>query len=184
MAESPWARLFVGNSAHALFSGDVTVTGTFSNPSDKNLKKNIIGIGHALEKIRRIKGIYYSWVDKSDCASDLHNNELCSQPLPAVFDKKRHVGVIAQDVEAVLPEAVSQIFDGRFLGVNYAEIVPLLIEGIKEQQAEIEQQKSDLISQQEELVKQRVELKDLRLQFDLLAAKIERMSLEDSKKTI
>ena len=59
------------------------------------------------------------------------------------YAKKRHVGVSAQEVEAVLPEVVSDApIDSRYLTVDYAKIVPLLIEGIKELKAEIEKLKT------------------------------------------
>jgi hypothetical protein len=48
------------------------------------------------------------------------------------FDKDRHVGVIAQDVQRVLPEATAAIMGGRYLGVRYTSLIPLLIESVKE----------------------------------------------------
>jgi len=48
------------------------------------------------------------------------------------FDSKRHVGVIAQEVKEVLPEVVDEIYDGKFLGVDYPALIPLLIEAVRE----------------------------------------------------
>jgi hypothetical protein len=56
------------------------------------------------------------WLLSSDEASGL------------VFDEDRHVGLMAQDVQQVLPEVVHPIHGGRFLSVDYTSIVPLLIE--------------------------------------------------------
>ena len=48
------------------------------------------------------------------------------------IDDKEHVGLIAQQVKEVLPEVVKQLDSGEFLGVNYEEVVPLVIEAIRE----------------------------------------------------
>jgi len=48
------------------------------------------------------------------------------------FDDKRHIGVLAQDVQGVLPETVDEIAGGKYLGVDYPALIPLLIEAIKE----------------------------------------------------
>jgi hypothetical protein len=74
------------------------------------LKKNFLPISDALEKTLQIRGFTYLY--KTDAETD-----------------PRRVGVIAQDVQRVLPEAVSE-HEG-FLGVKYTEIIPLLIEAIK-----------------------------------------------------
>jgi hypothetical protein len=60
-----------------------------------------------------------------------------------IEDKSRKVGVIAQEIQAVLPEVVTEQQDGM-LGVSYGNIVGVLIEAIKEQQKEIEVLKSKL----------------------------------------
>jgi len=56
------------------------------------------------------------------------------------FQEGRHYGVIAQEIEKVLPEIVNTAPDGT-KSVAYTEIIPVLIEAIKEQQKEIEQLK-------------------------------------------
>ena len=53
------------------------------------------------------------------------------------------MGVIAQEIEKVLPEVVAQRADG-YLAVKYEKIIPLLIEGFKEQQKEIESLKEEI----------------------------------------
>ena len=90
-------------------SGDVIAF----NSSDKRLKDNIIQIGSPLEKINRIGGYEFDW------------NE--NQHVYTGHD----VGVIAQEIEEVIPEAVKDR-DGGYKGVQYDKIIPLLIEGIKE----------------------------------------------------
>ncbi|MHC0442511.1 tail fiber domain-containing protein, partial [Flavobacterium sp. 3-210] len=91
--------------------------------SDIRLKKNIEPLKYGLAEIMKIDPITYNWKDKSD--------------------DKLKVGVSAQQIEKILPEVVSVGQDAdKTLGVNYAEIVPVLINAIKEQQAEIQQLKS------------------------------------------
>ena len=105
--------------------------------SDKRLKENILPINGALGKISKLSGFTYNWNDKAKEEADFNTNE-------------RLVGVFAQDVKEVLPEAVKLApFDNdgsdvsksgeNYLTVQYEKIVPLLIEGMKEQQAQIDE---------------------------------------------
>ena len=84
---------------------------TWSSTSDIRLKKNFSPISNALEKTLQLRGLTYQY--KTDADTD-----------------PRRVGVIAQDVQRVLPEAVSE-HEG-ILGVKYTEIIPILIEAIKD----------------------------------------------------
>jgi hypothetical protein len=73
----------------------------------------------ALNKISKMRGVYYSWVTNK----------------PAEFshlDDRRHIGLIAQDVLEVVPEVVNDMHNGKYLGIDYASIVALLIEGIND----------------------------------------------------
>jgi len=92
--------------------------------SDKRLKDNITPIDSALDKVSKIQGIEFDWI-----------------PTPGVHGNEGHdVGVLAQEVEAVLPEVVTTR-DNGYKAVKYEKIVPLLIESIKELKAEIEELK-------------------------------------------
>lgn len=88
--------------------------------SDRRLKKDIVPIDNALDRLMKLNGYFFHW--KND-RGDPRN-------------KKRQIGVIAQEVEKVLPEVVAENqnekVDGENVkGVEYANIVPLLIESIK-----------------------------------------------------
>jgi len=89
--------------------------------SDIRLKENIVPIENALDKISKISGNTYDW--RADL-KDVHGYE------------GNDVGVIAQEVEAVLPQLV-QDRDNGYKAVKYDKLVALLIEGIKEQQTQI-----------------------------------------------
>ena len=93
--------------------------------SDKRLKNNISNISSPIEKIKQINGVNFEWSDKQSTYTG------------------KDVGVIAQEVEKVLPEVVAEREDGH-LAVKYEKIIPLLIEAIKDQQKEIEELKSKL----------------------------------------
>ena len=101
--------------AYALdVSGSIRASGTVLQSSDERLKDNINIIDNAFDRVNAIDGVYFNWKDKED----------------------RNVGVLAQQVEKVLPEVVSQ--DGKgYLNVDYGGIVPLLLEAIKELEARI-----------------------------------------------
>jgi hypothetical protein len=122
------------------FSGNVTVTGTFTNPSDKNLKKNINPLEGALKKIMSLNGVTFEWKSEQEL-SDLQSKMNPDGKKDAVnrfnFSKGTQIGVIAQDVEKVLPELVQSDGDG-IKSVDYVKIIPVLIEAIKEQQKQIE----------------------------------------------
>ena len=95
--------------------------------SDERLKDNIQNIENPIEKVQSLKGVTWNWNDNAD--------EL-QQSLP-------NVGVIAQDVEKVLPQLVTDR-DNGFKGVDYAKLTGLLIEAIKDQQKQIDELKSKL----------------------------------------
>ena len=90
-------------------SGDVIAFGS----SDERLKDNITYIHRPIDKINKIGGYKFTWNDKQDTYLG------------------KDVGVLAQEIEAVLPEIVTTRGSG-YKAVKYEKIVPLLIEGIKE----------------------------------------------------
>ena len=97
--------------------------------SDKKLKENIKPIKNALDKVSQISGVEFDWKELTeDEKLSIHGNE------------GHDVGVIAQEIEKVLPEVV-QTRDNGYKAVKYEKIVPLLIESIKELKAEIEELK-------------------------------------------
>ena len=97
--------------------GDVIAYST-TTASDENLKKDITTVTDAITKAEALKGVTFTWKK----------------------DDRKSAGVIAQDVEKVLPEAVRTIsnFDGdEFKAVNYGAITSILIEAVKELSAKV-----------------------------------------------
>jgi hypothetical protein len=105
-------------------TGDIYATGNVIGYSDKRAKENIVTIEEALKKVLQLRGVYYNKIDDEQ--------------------KKRQVGVIAQEVLQVLPEAVSYAENNDQYAVAYGNIVGLLIEAIKEQQKQIDELKKKL----------------------------------------
>ena len=105
-------------------TGDVVVTQNITAyySSDISLKDNIRPIESAIFKVKQIRGITFDWNEK---ANDLQR------------EKGHDVGLIAQEVEKVLPEVV-QIREDGIRAISYEKVVPLLVEAIKEQQTLIE----------------------------------------------
>ena len=104
-------------------NGSINYTGTLTNTSDIRLKENFENINSPLEKISQLNGFIYNLIGNPN----------------------RRTGVSAQEVQKVLPVAVSEIGDG-YLGVDYTQLVPLLIEGMKEQQAIIETLQKEMVT--------------------------------------
>ena len=116
-------------------NGSVAGTSAYVNLSDKRYKQNISPITNALSKVEQLDGVMFDWNKNIDKTLKL--------------DDKRHLGVLAQDVEKIVPEVVSTEANGR-KSVAYTDLVPLLIEAIKEQQNQI----NDLQQQVKQLSKQ------------------------------
>ncbi|WP_302821685.1 tail fiber domain-containing protein, partial [Fusobacterium ulcerans] len=116
--------------AAGTITGNLTVTGVFvcNNDvtafSDIRLKTNITQLTNALGKLDMINGYNFEYKDRAG---------------------EKQVGVIAQEVQTVLPEAVKlteRVFNGeKMLAVNEIKIVPLLIEAIKELKGEVDKLK-------------------------------------------
>lgn len=105
-------------------SGNVTFQGTGTFNSDLRLKKNIFAIENALEKTLKLRGVEYDRIDNGD----------------------HQIGLIAQEVEEVIPQVVYTLESDpdKMKSVAYQNIVALLIEAIKEQQKQIEDLKTSI----------------------------------------
>ena len=102
-------------------NGNIRVNGEIRNPSDRRLKQDIQPLGSVSEMLKGLNPVSYAW----------------RRPQEEGYESGRQIGLIAQEVEEVIPQVVSEFEDG-FKGVNYLELVPVLIGALKEQQERIE----------------------------------------------
>ena len=120
------------NSSDALsVTGSISATGNITAfaSSDERLKTNILPIVQPLEKINKISGVEFDWVEGFE---EVHNFE------------GHDVGVIAQQVEPILPEITRLNKINGYWGVKYEKLTPLLIEGIKELSKKVEELENKL----------------------------------------
>ena len=109
------------SSYAAYVGGSIYATADVVAYSDRRAKENIVTVDNALDKVSELRGVYYNKKDSDE--------------------KKREVGVIAQEVKEVLPEVVTYDKENDQYGVDYGKINGLLIEAIKELKKEIEELK-------------------------------------------
>jgi hypothetical protein len=119
-------------------------SGQYFQVSDKSLKENINVLENSLNKILSLRGYSY---DYKQCDEDMRKET----------PKTRGYGILAQELMQVAPELVNKTGQGHYI-VNYNGIVPILIEGVKEQQTMIQ----DLQKENDEL-KSRLDAMDARL---------------------
>jgi hypothetical protein len=92
--------------------------------SDRRAKENIVTIDSGLDRVLKMRGVFYNRIDDKT--------------------KKRQIGVIAQEVEEVLPEAVTYCDVNDEYGVAYGNLTGLLIEAVKDQNKIIEKQSDEI----------------------------------------
>ena len=114
-----------GNTVRYTFNdnGSFTATGNITAYSDRRVKRDFEPIENALEKVSQLEGMTYIRTDISD-------------------GNRRYAGLIAQDVEKVLPEAVSEVEEHKVL--DYNGTIGLLVEAIKELKEEVASLKAKL----------------------------------------
>jgi hypothetical protein len=136
-------------------TGNININGRvlsigIQETSDARFKKNVSGINAALDLVNQLRGVTYDW----------RTDEFPERG----FSQLREMGVIAQEVEALVPEVVHTDEEG-FKSVQYGHLVPLLIEAIKEQQTIIDGQKAEISA-----------MKGMKNELDVLKASVELLS--------
>tara|TARA_R100001510_G_C7492300_1_gene99567 strand:- start:186 stop:575 length:390 start_codon:yes stop_codon:yes gene_type:complete len=124
--ESGIGNLYIRDGSTTKFTfddnGDFTAAGNVTAYSDISIKENIETIPNALDKVLNLRGVEFDRINKED--------------------NPHEIGVIAQEVEKVIPEVVLTHEDG-LKSVAYGNLVGLLIESIKELKEEIETLKEE-----------------------------------------
>jgi len=119
---NPSQKLVV--NGNGVFTGTVTASCGVLACSDMRYKINVLPIEHALKNITLLQGITYDW-DKEKFPEK-------------EFNDRHQIGISAQELEKVYPEMVFTDSDG-YKTVDYSRLTPVLIEGMKEQQRQIEE---------------------------------------------
>ncbi|MGY8867161.1 MAG: pyocin knob domain-containing S74 family peptidase, partial [Methylophagaceae bacterium] len=124
-------------SAQTLYVGgpilaDGDVTAFYS--SDRRLKENIKPIENSLDKIKKLNGVTFDWIKLTEEEKGVKHQ----------YNEGSDLGVIAQEVEEVLPELVKTRKSG-YKAVDYQKFTAVLIEAVKDQQTQIDELK-DLVS--------------------------------------
>jgi len=102
-------------------NGNAVLQGTLTQLSDSRFKANIQQLDNSLQKIQKLNGYTYNWIDESR-------------------DKDLQIGLLAQEVQKIYPQLVKQNENGD-LSVNYMGLIPVLLEGMKEQQKQLDEQR-------------------------------------------
>ncbi len=149
------------------FNGNVTVTGTFSNPSDENLKSNIQPISNAAAILDALNPVAY---------------EFTQDISPLNLPEGNQYGLIAQQLGDVLPELVVQNvhpakYDSlgneispsfEYLSVRYTDLIPILIAGYQQQNFTMDEQSGIIQDQLQQLGSQAEVIADLQTQVENL----------------
>ncbi len=142
-------RVYSNGQSYVMYvGGNSQIAGTWSSTSDFRLKKNIAPINSALEKVKELNGVTFNWKSEDELR-EVYNGISTGDTDPEELNNRvkmsedKQVGVIAQDVEKVLPELVKTDEYG-IKSVNYDGLIPVLIQAIKEQQQQIELQSKEI----------------------------------------
>jgi len=111
------------SSGNLVCSGDIT---GYGSPSDSRLKTIKETVQDPIDKIMKISGYRFDWND-----------------INTTLNIKEDVGVIAQEIAEVLPE-LTRTNENGYMSVRYQGLTALLIEGMKEQQLQIEELKKEI----------------------------------------
>jgi hypothetical protein len=148
MTDSTWIRTYAGKAFYVSNTSAQAIAATgdiVAYFSDERLKEKISNVDNALDKVLSLNGFYYK------------NNNLAKSV--GYTDESLQLGLSAQEIQKVAPEIVKiAAFDmdtdekgnvtsksgEDYLTVNYAKLVPILIEAIKEQQKQIDELKSKI----------------------------------------
>lgn len=121
-------RMAIATNGDVDFSANVRVAGIVTQGSDARLKQDISKLGYGLSEVLRLRPVSWRWKENPETGQQL--------------------GLVAQEVEQVLPELVSTSEDAdQTKGLNYIGLVPILINAVKEQQKQIAQQRARIEEQ-------------------------------------
>jgi hypothetical protein len=103
-------------------NGNIAVSGTVFQNSDKRLKKSIRSLRTSFKKLKYVRGVEFFWRDRT-------------------LSAKKQYGFIAQEIEKIFPDLVSKDNDSGHLSVSYQGLIPLMLESMKERDQIIQKNK-------------------------------------------
>ena len=139
-----------------VFGNGEVYTNNLLITSDISTKREIKTIESSLDKVMQLRGVTFEsefdLKDNLELSDFVAENEQTNMTQKLVTQmnserSRKHMGVVAQEVEEVVPEVVRTTLNGT-KAVAYTELVGLLIEAIKEQQSQIEELKAQVFSQE------------------------------------
>jgi hypothetical protein len=155
-------RMTITNNGAAVFTGIVSAL-DFYPTSSVAFKTNVQTYENALDTVNRLRGVRFDWKESG----------------------KPSVGLIAEEVDRVIPEVVSHE-GGAAKGVNYAALIGVLVEAVKEQQAQrdslveaLKEERTERVSLKAEVQQQREALTKQQEAISLLTAEITRLKSRD-----
>ncbi|MFH0756227.1 MAG: tail fiber domain-containing protein [Bacteroidota bacterium] len=142
--DSYHAEVVITDNYAGYFRGDVYFEDDISaadviDRSDIRVKKDIRSLGHNnVSKLQQLNGIIYKLKHPSELVDNMNTETDTTHYLPLDYPKytRDRIGLSAQEVQKVYPELVGEDNEG-YLTLNYIDLIPALIEAIKEQQNEI-----------------------------------------------
>jgi len=149
VTQAHWGVSIDGKYA-GYFNGNVKVTGTINGTvvgsSDIRFKQNIVELGNdergkaeVLKTVTNLVPISYNYKQVyRDSESESKSDSLGMFDEKSPIFQKKHYGLIAQDVQEIYPDLVYEN-DNGYLSINYTELIPLLIQSIKELKEEVDQ---------------------------------------------
>ena len=172
-----------GTQYAGYFAGDVTVTGTFSNPSDAKFKKNVRKVDSQLAKIKSLNPVSYEMKTKEFSSLNLGIGT--------------QMGFIAQEVETIFPELVTENVQAKiqdrpilqktdirssrphpnnqevkYKGINSIGLIPILTKGIQELSDIIDDKENEISLLKQQLDEQAEEINLLKLQMNEIIQKM------------
>jgi len=115
-------RMTIANNGNVTFTGTVSAL-SFASTSSLALKTNVRTLENAIDMVNRLRGVRFDWKESG----------------------KPAVGLIAEEVDQIVPEVVAHE-GGTAKGVNYANLVAVLVEAVKEQQKTISTQQDEILN--------------------------------------
>jgi hypothetical protein len=140
-------RMTITNNGATEFEGIVSAPEFFPT-SSLAYKTNVQTYENALDTVNRLRGVRFDWKETG----------------------KPSVGLIAEEVDRVIPEVVSHE-DGAAKGVNYSSLVGVLVEAVKEQQKELDSLKGEMLQQQGAIAKQQEINAELKAEINRLKSR-------------